>query len=221
MEESVKKLYFNDMTQQKMYKLFGLRKVARMDILEEWLAGLPTVSAKEKTVLEVYQHSLITNLEVWNEQELSLGFIGPILNLVNFTVPYRLNLFAQRPLMGIIGEYELFGKPDGILAGGFQEPEVPYFSFQEYKKDINSSGDPAGQNLAAMLVGQQQNEETDIVYGCYVVGRFWYFMVLKGKEYAISKDFSTTDTEIFEVFKILKALRIILFKRLGIERLDG
>ena len=105
-----------------------------------------------------------------------------------------------------------------MIASGYFSPKIPYFNFQEYKKDINSSGDPAGQNLAAMLVGQQKNEDDKVIYGCYVVGRFWYFMVLKGKEYAISRDFSTTDDEIFEVMKILKALRNILFERLGIEQ---
>ncbi len=211
------KLYMNQMTQQKLYKLFGLRKVSNNKILNNWLSDLPSLNKEEITISKFYQGRLLDNLEVWNEQELSLGFIGPILNLVKFTIPYRLNLFAQRPLSGVIDNYELIGKPDGILASGFQEPEMPFFAFQEYKKDINSSGDPAAQNLAAMLIGQQQNEDNSVIYGCYVVGRFWYFMVLKGKEYTISKDYSTTDDGIFEVVKILKALRSILFKKLGIE----
>ena len=56
---------------------------------------------------------------------------------------------------------------------------------------MNSSGDPAGQNLAAMLVGQQQNENGAVLYGCYVVGRLWYFMVLQGKTFTISKSYGT------------------------------
>ncbi|NJN78181.1 MAG: hypothetical protein HC803_07495 [Saprospiraceae bacterium] len=74
-----------------------------------------------------------------------------------------------------------------------------------------------------MLVGQTLNTENDVIYGCYVVGRpdsyrDWYFMVLKGKEFAISKDFSATDNdEILDIIRILKALRSILFKKLGIE----
>ena len=227
--KEVEKLYMNDMTQHKMYKLFGLRKVSKIDALEEWLSDLPTVNEKEKIAIEIFQDRLIENIDNWNEQELSLGFIGPIINIIKFKIPYKLNFFAQRPLSGVIKNYEIIGKPDGMIAGGNFEPEIPYFSFQveseneiptndgEYKKDINSSGDPAGQNLAAMLVGQIQNKNEEVVYGCYVVGRFWYFMVLKGKEYAISKDYSTTDNEIFEVFNILKKLRSILFKKLNIE----
>ena len=44
-------------------------------------------------------------------------------------------------------------------------------------------------------------------------------MVLKGKEYAISKDYSTTDEEIFDILKILKALRSILLKKLGLPEM--
>jgi hypothetical protein len=68
-----------------------------------------------------------------------------------------------------------------------------------------------------MLVGQTQNDNNDVIYGCYIVGRNWYFMVLKGKEFAISKDYSSThDDDILKIVKILKALRSILLVRLGI-----
>lgn len=211
------KLYLNQMTQQRLYKLFGLREVQKIGELNNWLDNLPSLTKGEKYIANFYKNRLLKNINSWNEQELSLGFIGPIINIIDFKKPYQINFFAQRLLTSIIDNYEIIGKPDGMIAAGHFEPEMPYFAFQEYKKDINSSGDPAAQNLAAMLIGQQQNEADTVVYGCYVVGRLWYFMVLKGKEYAISKDYSTTDDGIFDVVKILKALRNILFKRLEIE----
>jgi len=42
-------------------------------------------------------------------------------------------------------------------------------------------------------------------------------MTLKGKEFAISKSYAADDDEIFEIIKILKALRSILVKKLGID----
>jgi len=216
MKKQVTKLYLNDLSEQNIYKFFGLRKVSSLPALTEWLSNLPILNDVEKTITTHYQQRLLENISAWNEQELSLGFIGPILNVVVFKVPYRLNLFAQRSISKVIGAYELIGKPDGMLASGFQEPEIPYFSFHEYKKELKSSGDPAGQNLAAMLIGQAYNEDKLPIYGCYVVGRNWFFMVLQGKEYAISKAFSADDQDIFEIVKILKSLRSILFQRLGI-----
>lgn len=213
---AVEKLYMNNMTQQKMYKLFGLRRVNQLPDLEEWLTNLPDLTSFQREVAQFYQQRLLENIDSWNEQELSLGFIGPIINLIPFKIPYKLNFFAQRQLTATIGQYELIGRPDGMIASGNFEPEHPYFSFHEYKKDVDSSGDPIAQNLAAMLVGQQQNGNEQPVYGCYVVGRLWYFMVLKGKEYAISKDFSASQEDIFSIVSVLAALRTILLKRIGI-----
>jgi hypothetical protein len=71
--------------------------------------------------------------------------------------------------------------------------------------------------LAAMMLGQLENGTDDPVFGCYVVGRFWFFMVLKGKDYAISREFSAANEDIFDILKILKALRSKIFIRLGIE----
>ncbi|MEM8526337.1 MAG: hypothetical protein AAGG68_16970 [Bacteroidota bacterium] len=211
-ETLVEKLYMKDMTQQKMYKTFGLQKVSALPELEEWLTNLSELTRFQTEAAEFYQQRLLDNIDSWNEQELSLGFIGPIINLINFKVPYKLNFFAQRSISATIGNYELLGRPDGIIASGNFEPEQPYFSFKEYKKDIDSSGDPIAQNLAAMLVGQHHNGDDRPVYGCYVVGRFWYFMVLKGKQYAISKDYSASQEDIYEIVQILDALRNILLK---------
>jgi hypothetical protein len=76
-------------------------------------------------------------------------------------------------------------------------------------------GDPAGQALAAMLAAQALNADGLPMYGCHVIGGDWYFMTLEGKEYAISRDYSTLTTEIFDVFKILKVLKNIVAERIG------
>ena len=218
MENSIERLYMNKMTRHQLYKLFDVRRVSQLQVLNDWLTLLPPLTEMEKTIATFYQNRLLDSIDDWNEQELSLGFIGPIINIIDFKVPYRLNFFAQRPLSGIIGDYEMIGKPDGMLAAGSSEPETPYFSFHEYKKDVDSSGDPAGQNLAAMVVGQSFNDNNEAVYGCYVVGRLWYFMALKGKEYAISRSLSADGDDIYTIVQHLKALRSMLFSKLNIHK---
>ncbi|NJN78581.1 MAG: hypothetical protein HC803_09885 [Saprospiraceae bacterium] len=216
MEKETIKLYLNQMTQTQMYELFGIARVRQMNELDEWITNLPDLTEEELNIINFYQKKLIENIDSWNEQELSLGFIGPIININNYKVDYKLNFFAQRQISAVVGDYELIGKPDGMIASGLFDPRKPYFNFQEYKRDMNSSGDPAGQNVAAMLVGQTLNEESDLVYGCYIAGRLWYFMILKGKEYAISKSFNADDEDIYDIVKVLKKLKYILFERLGI-----
>lgn len=217
MQQKVTKLSLNDMTQIKIYKTFGLRQVATLPSLTHWLSDLPELTELEKNIAEHYQERLLDNINVWNEQELSLNFIGPIFAIINFTVAYRLNWFAQRTISAQIGNYLLSGKPDGLIASGYLEPEKPFFSFQEFKKELDNSGDPIGQNLAAMLIGQAQNDDQLPVYGCYIAGRNWFFMVLEGKNYAISKVYAADDEELFHIVRIVKKLRNLFFKRLKIN----
>ena len=84
---------------------------------------------------------------------------------------YRYNLFVQRHIEAKLNDYLLAGEPDGLIASGYYEPEIPYFAFSEYKRQRDPNGDPAGQALAAMLVGQRLNPHPQPVYGCYVIGR--------------------------------------------------
>lgn len=57
-----------------------------------------------------------------------------------------------------------------------------------------------------MLAVQQLNHDDSPIYGCYVIGRDWYFMVLENKQYSISRDYSCVTQEVFEIYKILKNL---------------
>lgn len=153
------------------------------------------------------------NVHDWNEYELDSHFIGPVFTLVNFSSK-KFNHYSQRFLKGTVNGYVLSGKPDGIVSAGRREPEVPYFAFQEYKRELDPDGDPAGQALAAMLVGQSFNEDLSIpIYGCYINGSIWKMMVLVGNEYTITNGFNALTDDIFKIFKILKALKNIVIER--------
>jgi hypothetical protein len=210
----MQKHYFRYCTASFLDSTFGLRRVFASQLLDQWLRAEVPLSEKEKGILENFQEPLLLNSDVWNEQELALHFIGPILSLAHFTEPYRFNLFAERQIGGVIssdrGDIELSGEPDGIIATGYREPEVPLFAFTEYKRQVDPNGDPVGQTLAAMLVGQVLNDNHQPVYGAYVIGSDWRFMVLEGKYYAISRDYSALSDEIFVILRILKALKLII-----------
>jgi len=61
-----------------------------------------------------------------------------------------------------------------------------------------------------MLVAQELNRREHPIYGVYVVGKLWHFMVLQQQEYVISKGFLADDEQIFDIFALLKALKVIL-----------
>lgn len=197
---------FNECSVAYVSKEFGLKRLLKSAEMESWLAESAELTAYEKESLGALQELLEFNILGWNEQELALHFIGPVFSLAKFSTE-QFNLFAERYIEAVVDDVKLSGKPDGLIATGYFEPEKPFFCFQEYKKEIDNSGDPLGQVLAAMLAGQQLNQEVQLLYGCYVVGRNWHFVTLKEREYSISQAFETTTPELLDVFCTLKALK--------------
>jgi hypothetical protein len=104
---------------------------------------------------------------------------------------------------------------DGMIATGIRNPQIPYFCFHEYKRSIENQGSPDAQVLAAMLVAREQNQNKLPIYGLFVVGLFWNFMVLKDNHYCISKAYNADDEEIFAIFKMIKALKQIIHLELN------
>lgn len=202
-------LNFRDCTLSQLDTTFGLNQVRLLTELEKWLNSQAEVLEIEINILNLFRDKLIINVHDWNETELAYNFIGPVMALVNYTTD-QCNFFAERLVTGIVDGIEMGGKPDGIIASGFREPKLPYFCLQEYKREQDPTGDPAGQVLAAMLVAHELNKHTLPVYGCYVKGRDWFFCVLNGKRYAISEPYIATREELLSIFRILKGLKHII-----------
>ena len=205
---------FNQCTLPYLDKTFGTRRTVSSSTLDQWLERALKIhlSEYEQQSCIALRRLLQANTDSWQEQELSLHFIGPMFSLVEFTDLYRYNLFAQRHIEATINDTVLAGEPDGLIASGYYEPEIPYFAFAEYKRQRDPHGDPTAQALAAMLVGQQLNQHEQPMYGCYVIGRDWNFMVLEEPHYTISRDFSGLSDEVFDILRILKALKEIVIE---------
>ena len=215
-ETEKKKFSFGTATLPKVDETFGLRVVFQSETLEQWLQDAQKIQLTnfEENYCQMLQQLLQRNINSWQEQELSLHFIGPIFSIVDFTEVYRYNLFAQRYIEVEKNDFILSGTPDGLIASGYYEPKIPFFAFSEYKRQRDPNGDPAAQALAAMLAGQILNgEPIQTMYGCYVIGTDWKFMVLDGNHYCISRDYSALSHEIYDLLKILKALKKIIIKR--------
>lgn len=200
---------FSECTIPFLEKKLKLIENNELDSLNSWLSMSNDISEFQKQSLLFYQKELKFNIWNWNEQELSLHFIGPLMSLSEFSTN-AFNLFAQRNLAGIIDDVELSGKPDGIIAKGRREPEIPYFCFQEYKKELDPDGHPLPQVLGAMLVGQTLNNINQTMYGCYVIGKMWTFVVLENRNYTTSESYDATSDEIFVIFRILLNLKKII-----------
>ena len=213
----MEKLNFNECTLSIMEETFKLIPTKQSKVLTDWVETAIELTDFDRETVRRLCELLQDNVEHWNEYDISLHFIGPIFSLVNFTQRLRFNLFAQRTIEADINNIKLMGRVDELVASGYREPELPFFAFSEYKKETNPDGDPAGQALAAMLVGQQQNqaEGNDFpIYGCYIIGRSWFFIILEGNKYSLSKPFVSTEYEqALQILRILFQLKVYCLER--------
>jgi hypothetical protein len=204
---------FKDWTLSKLDNSFGIKQVLDMNYreLKKWrdLSKSIEISAFEQQQLEDLQKPLQWGGRGWNEFELENKFISPVFMAAKFD-DQSIGYFLERGLKGIVGDYELSGIVDGMIATGFRDPQKPFFCMHEYKRSVDNDGQPDAQALAAMLVVQAEEEGKKTIYGLYIVGLIWNFIVLNGKEYCISKSYNAEDEELFEIFKMLKALKHII-----------
>jgi hypothetical protein len=154
--------------------------------------------------IEEYRQQLFMYVDTWNEDELKFMFISPFVKLVNFFSP-NYKVFTQRPMSVSYadGTKTTSGKVEFMLAKGKQTPQKPFFFLHEYKQENRKDNDPLGQLLIAMVAAQTQNADGEILYGCFVSGRNWFFVILEGKEYSVSNAYNAAGNEIFQIFAIL------------------
>ena len=188
---------------------FQVKLQQKSDLLDDWINATDDLIEEPTSSLKNLQARLITRVYDWNETELKIRFIGPLLDLVNFDhTAYQ--SFFERHLSAPYKNEKLSGDVDFIVAAGMRVPEQPYFFLHEHKKDSDSSGDPLGQLLITMLAAQILNEVDHPIYGSYVIGRFWYFVVLDKDEYAVSLAYDATLDRLSDIFRILQKTRTII-----------
>ena len=63
-----------------------------------------------------------------------------------------------------------------------------------------------------MVAAQKANQYDELIYGIYVNGRNWFFVILEHKEYAVSNPFVATDDDIYSLFAVLLYLKDLMEK---------
>lgn len=212
--EKLKIMSFNEWTLQELEDTFALRPDCQSNFLEHWLNMPYQISQAEQQQLDNLQKGLSRFALYWNEQEWKMKFISLLLNLVDYS-SQEYNIFYERQIQAAVDKYLLKGKVDSVIAKGTYQPKVPYFCFHEYKKEKGTTDDPLAQLLSAMLVAQKLNNNQKPVYGCYVVGRNWFFVTLKDNCYCVSNNYSVTQKdELRMVYGILMNLKVIIINEL-------
>jgi hypothetical protein len=199
---------FESWETQDLEELFGLERAKQMHLLDDWLSATTTFDSYTQKRVETLKEKIFEFVEFWNEDELKLQCISKIVDFADYDEIKPFNMFSQRSISATINNIEIGGRVDFVLAKGRQKPMKPYFFIHEYKQESKrGSTDPKGQLLSEMLVAQVRNEGKMPVYGCYVLGRSWFFVILNGKDYAVSNAYNASDDDIYTVIAILRKVK--------------
>ncbi len=199
---------FKSWTYEEVNDTFGLTRVRNLPLLDQLATiHLPTNHPKRAEIDE-YRLQLFDYIETWNEDEYKFFFISPFLKLVNFISPHY-KAFTQRSLSV---QYDnntktTEGNVEFMLAKGLQTPKKPHFFLHEYKPEKQKDNDPLGQLLIAMVAAQRTNEDNQPIYGVYLNGRNWFFVLLEESQYAVSNPYVATANDIFDLFAVLLFLK--------------
>lgn len=183
-------------------------------LLTDWLSAEGEINEVDMLLLEESRIKLVENADSWNEEELKMQFISFVIFLARFNKPIR--TYYDREISAEINGIYVSSKVDMMLSKGIGELiKTPYFFLHEYKREKKYSGDPVGQMLGGMLIGQAKNNDNKPIYGCYVQGRNWYFSLMEGEKYVVSKGFDSSEIdEVKQIIYILRKLKIVINERM-------
>ena len=200
-----------------MLNTFKIRSINDCTELKNWLDAQVSLTDLELGILDFALQRHRELARGWNEEELKMHFISPILSVANTNIPNICKTFFERPLHGIIDNYEMDVITDCMVARPkfAGDPDKPYFFLQEFKQAQRfGRTDPEGQMLAAMLLAQQINADEKYLYGCFVVENNWRFTTFKGLDYCISQQFDATKKEeLLKIVFILRKLKDLILNR--------
>ncbi len=205
---------FRDISTQYLINTFHIKRIRKSPILQEWLNMPYDIPEKVKRDLEQLRDKLDLYGAYYNEGELKWKFLNPLITLVDYDESDAYDTFIERTIQATVEGKNLRGIVDFILATGEVEPAEPFFFVHEYKKEKGTADDVIGQLLSAMLVAQKLNNNDKPIYGSYVIGRFWFFVVITGKEYAITSGHIASNDDIFTIYRMLVNMKKIIKEKL-------
>ena len=192
---------------------FGLTKtIATAPLLKDWLDAKVVLNELEMSVLTRIREEAVELIYSWNEEDLKMNFIAFVIDIAQLRSSKYVRTFYEKTVEATVNGYFLKTKTDFMIAKGVLDlVKVPYFHFQEYKKDRDPNGDPIAQLVEAFLIAQEKNKNGKPLYGCYVIGRFWYFVTMEGKNYCVSNPYDCTDeADLNQIIAILRKFKLIL-----------
>lgn len=213
MAKAVKNKSFKDWLYEEVATEFDLKVLTNHPFLKNLeTISLPSNHPKWDEIEELRQLAK-AYIDSWNEDEYKFMFISPFIAKAGF-VSEHFKVFTQRPLSVKYANNSKTteGLVEFMLAKGVQIPRKPHFFLHEYKPEKRRDNDPLGQLLIAMVAAKVQNADDKPIYGIYVNGRNWFFVILDNNTYAVSNPYVTTSDDIFDLFAVLLYFKDLMEK---------
>jgi hypothetical protein len=196
---------------------FGLQKIKRpTPLMQEWLNAQTLFNEIEKVLIQQLCDEALENIEAWAEEDLKMNFIAFVIKLAGLKATQTIRTFYDKTISATVEGIFLKTKTDFMIAKGILDlAKNPYFHFQEYKRDKDPHGDPMAQLVEAFLIAQEINKNGKPMYGCCVVGRLWYFVIMEAKSYCVSMAYDCTDEkDLQQIIAILRKFEESLLPQL-------
>jgi hypothetical protein len=195
---------FSKISDEILESLFKIEEDINDNKFSEWFDYQVNFSEDDenflKTLIEKHKHLI----HKYNEEDLKINFLAPILNRVDFLmIDKKIRAFYEEKLTLQTDKFILNGTPDFFVSKGLFRPEKPFFFIQEFKKSEDFSN-PRPQLLAELITAIELNSWKKIK-GAYIIGAIWNFVVLEkvgedSYQYFVSQNFDSSD---FEKLKLI------------------
>ncbi|MCK5898160.1 MAG: hypothetical protein KAG06_03730 [Methylococcales bacterium] len=177
-------------------ELFEIEKNLDETIFNQWFNNEIEVDVDTQIFLENLIKDNRVLIESYNEEDLKINVISPILSRVKFkSFENKIRDFYEASLIYKTDKFILKGTADFMVSEGLVESKKPYFFIQEFKRS-EEYGNPRPQLLAELISAVELND-WQFIKGAYIIGGNWHFAILEKLErhkyqYFISKNFDAT-----------------------------
>ena len=198
-ENKIPTYQYSKIRDTELKKLFEIKQNLDDQVFEEWF----NYPIEIDDSVEVFLTNLIAKnkslIERYNEEDLKIYLISPLLNQINFLLRDKeIRGFYELPMTYKTSQFILNGTVDFVVCEGLVESKKPYFFIQEFKIS-EDYGNPRPQLLAELISAVELND-WKFIKGAYIIGGIWHFAILEKLntnkyQYFISQNFDSTKIE--------------------------
>jgi hypothetical protein len=176
---------------------------------DDWFNSDIKISDKIVTFLQELIEKEKYYIKVYNEEDLKVNFIIPVLNKIDFKIDGKIRGFYEEPITYTTDKFIFNGTTDFLVSTGFRKPKKPYFFIQEFKKGQASSF-PEPQLLAELISAVELNGWSEIK-GAYIVGAIWNFVILEKIKVGQYRYFVSENFDCTKIYDLQNIFRHLLF----------